>query len=218
RDRHGSGQGRLARGHRTRGLDLGCRSRARDELPPRLAAGRHDEPLLPRAAGGGARRRGEECRRPADRGRRGGAGGVSGAVGASRARGGGRGLRRARSRDPRGAAGDAAARLSGSGPLRSLRDHLPRKRGRTEVRLESSPAYGGGAERSEGGGGAGRGAISTLHWVVRRLRLSNTSGVSASEIVSVMSRRGSIAPSASASSAAWYSGTVKNALVTSRTS
>src|SRR6478736_454193 len=45
------------------------------------------------------------------------------------------------------------------------------------------------AQRPEG---ACQGAISTLHWVVRRFRLSNTVGVSSSAIVSVTSSRGSI--------------------------
>src|SRR3569833_1656829 len=65
---------------------------------------------------------------------------------------------------------------------------------------------------------AGQGAISTLHWLVRRLRFSNTSGVLPSGIVSVTSKRGLFVPCASASSAASYSWRVKNALVTSFTS
>ncbi len=56
-DRDGPGQGRFARRDRGGRLDLRRRAQDGDELPPRLAAGRRDEPLLRRAAGRNPSRR-----------------------------------------------------------------------------------------------------------------------------------------------------------------
>ncbi len=132
RDRHGSGQGRLARGHRPRGLDLGRRPRARDELPAGVDAGRHDEPLLPRPAGRNASRRRAAGRREADRcGRR-----RSPPIARCRCKS---------KAGPRAPISSRSRRRSGAEPVAARSDRRPLR-----------PA---------------QGAISTLHWPVRRLRL-----------------------------------------------